>query len=103
MRWADHRSPVERCPQLSEHPAGDGTTRACSRYARSLLPRVRDQPRPTWKRRPVDSPPMKFRTLLVVALLATAAAAVTSWKLRASAYTKPPAAPGTWHPIVRHQ
>ena len=51
----------------------------------------------------VDCPPMKFRTLLVVALLATAAAAVTSWRLRASAYTKPPAAPGTWHPIVRHQ
>jgi len=46
---------------------------------------------------------MKFRTLLVVALLATAAAAVTSWRLRASAYTKPPATPGTWHPTAHHQ
>ncbi|MDE0138734.1 MAG: hypothetical protein OXM57_09370 [bacterium] len=42
---------------------------------------------------------MKFRTLLALALLATAAAAVTSWRLRASAYTEPPATPGTWHPV----
>ncbi|MDE0374461.1 MAG: hypothetical protein OXK16_00645 [bacterium] len=46
---------------------------------------------------------MKFRTLLAVVLLATAAAAVTSWRLRASAYTKPPATPGTWHPTAHHQ
>lgn len=46
---------------------------------------------------------MKFRTLLALVLLATAAAAVTSWRLRASAYTKPPAAPGTWHPTARQQ
>ena len=46
---------------------------------------------------------MKFRTLLAVALLVTAAAALASWKLRTSPYERPPATPGTWHPIVRDQ
>ena len=46
---------------------------------------------------------MKFRTLLAVALLATAAAALASWKLRTSPYERPPTTPGTWQPIVRDQ
>ncbi|MDE0369135.1 MAG: hypothetical protein OXI84_03245 [bacterium] len=46
---------------------------------------------------------MKLRTLLAFALLVTAVAAAASWRLRASAYTRPPAAPGTWHPTARHQ
>lgn len=56
----------------------------------------------TSKRQLVNSLAMKLRTLLALALLATAAAALASWRLRASAYPEPPAAPGTWHP-VRHQ
>lgn len=39
----------------------------------------------------------------MVALLAAAAAAVASWRLRAPAYTRPAAEAGTWHPIAPRQ
>ena len=42
---------------------------------------------------------MKLRTLAALVLLATVAAAVTSWRLRTPAYTRPAAEAGTWHPI----